>query len=332
MKIKNDFSWRVWVAVLALHAFAFMVLDAALTLNRLDTAPHGEVQAFIVQPETVPAPTPTPAPKPVPTPKALPAIVTALPTEPPYVRTELVEVIDAMGPTFRQAQGERNFEVSPKRYTPPGSIRLHYAVTKGNDSAKATLTWRVNALANAVNTEAAYELTYEATYFGLSVIKQTSAGLVGHDGLSPVRFGDKRRGKSEQATHFDKDKQRVTFSNNRPEAPLAKGSQDRSSVLIQLASLLAADPSKSKAGQMIDVPVASTDELEMWRFEVQGEELLALPAGEQATVRLIRRARRAFDQTLELWLAPSLGYVPVRMRQQDSSGVTDAQLSGADKL
>lgn len=321
--------------MLAAHVLLVVWLSEALAPKPLASVPTSAfaVQVALLEPAPVPAPespqkqtpaesTQIPPPAPEPTPQPLiQTLVVAAPVAP------------APTPVAMPVPKPVLAQTSPNRYAMPEPFRMHYAVTKGNDSAKGALTWQVSAPANTpANAESKYELTYEATYFGVSVVKQTSLGNLTEAGLAPTRFGDKRRGKSEQAAHFDKDKQRVTFSNNRPEATLAMGSQDRSSVLIQLASLFAGDPTKWREGQVIEVPVASTDELETWRFEVQGEALLALPAGERSAVHLVRRARRAFDQTVELWLAPSLSYLPVRIRQSDSSGVTDAQLSSFDKL
>ncbi len=322
MKIKNDFSWRLCLAVLAAHVLLVLWINLAFApqLVMITSASPRGVQVTLLEPQlpVIPAPAPEskialkttlkPAPKPIPA---------AAPTEP---------LAQAPAPTSAFALLPR---AHAHHFAPPESMRLHYAVTKGGDSAKASLTWRTQSHADQ---PASYELIYEATYFGVSVLKQTSVGLLGDAGLAPLRFGDKRRGKAEQATHFDADKQHITFSNNRPEAPLVGGEQDRSSVLVQLVSLFAAKTVPWQAGQVIEMPVASTDELETWRFEVLGEEQLALPAGELPAVHLMRRARRAFDQTVELWLAPSLGYVPVRIRQSDSSGVTDAQLLGREKL
>jgi hypothetical protein len=211
----------------------------------------------------------------------------------------------------------------------PESVQLRYSVTKDGDSARASLLWRP-AKAEGVSHAAHYELSYEATYFGISIIKQTSSGIVTTAGLVPARFGEKRRGRSEQATHFDQTKNAVTFSNNRPEAKWAMGSQDRASFLIQLASLFAGQPERFKAGSVIELPVASVDELEVWAFEVQASELLPLPIGETQAIKLLRRPRRAFDQTVEVWFAEALSYLPVRIRLTDSGGVTDSQLSSKD--
>ena len=37
-------------------------------------------------------------------------------------------------------------------------------------------------------------------------------------------------------------------------------------------------------------------------------------------VRLTRAPRREYDQKVELWLAPSLQYLPVRIRIEDEKG------------
>lgn len=348
--------WGVYGAVLAAHVLLVMGIHTALALQRLDAPPNRVVEVVILSATPSPAPqlhaaakqksqipqkpqTPQTPPEPQEpqtslADKPLPeeaAALAAVPLEDSAAEASpapaATATTDAGADVASSASASTKSDVL--RYTPPDAIRLQYVVTKGSDSAKATLTWRRQ---NQPNQPESYDLTYEASYFGLLLLKQTSAGALALGGLMPLRFGDKRRGKSEQATHFEHDKQRITFSNNHPEAPLKPGAQDRVSVLIQLTSLLAAEPRKRDAGQTIELPVANTDELETWTLEVQGEETLALPAGEMRALRLLRRPRRAFDQTLELWLAPGLSYLPVRILQSDSSGVTDVQMSGSQRL
>jgi len=45
-----------------------------------------------------------------------------------------------------------------------------------------------------------------------------------------------------------------------------------------------------------------------------------LPGGQQLARKLVRNPRQEYDQKVELWLAPALGYLPVRMRITDSNG------------
>lgn len=214
-------------------------------------------------------------------------------------------------------------------------MRLHYTVTKGNSTAQAVLTWQSQL--EAARQVSTYALDLSVSALFVTLLQQTSTGDITSQGLAPTRYSDKRVRKSEQATHFDSSAGTVTFSNNRPAAPWIAGVQDRLSMLVQLAALASgkaesgkAEPNKTamplwRAGDVIVMPVASTDELEPWQWEVQASANTSA-AEEAGTVWLLRRPRRAFDARIEVWLAPSVGYLPVRIRQTDSSGVTDQVL------
>ena len=341
---KSDFSgadlprrsprWGLYLAVLLLHVLALAGLNAVLTLNRLAAQAEQSFDVAILPQE---AAAEKPLPKPAESkPAAEPAKAEPPPAEPlapAPVALPPQEIAPALGaqalPAAMATPLPAGHDLHALRAIMPEPVQLRYSVTKDGDSARASLIWQP-AKAEGASHAPHYELSYEATYFGISIVKQTSSGTIGAAGLVPMRFGEKRRGRSEQATHFDQAKGAVTFSNNRPEAKLAVGSQDRASFLIQLASLFAGQPSVLKAGQTIQLPVASVDELEVWSFEVQASESLALPIGETQAIKVLRRPRRAFDQTVEVWFAPTLSYLPVRIRLTDSGGVTDSQLSSKD--
>ena len=340
---KSDFSgaelsrrsprWGLYLAVLLSHVLALVGLNGVLTLNRLAAQVEQSFDvAILPQEEAVKKSLPKPAES-KPADEPAKAELPTPPAEPAPIALPPQEVAPAPSAQTLAAPSVAPLPVSHDlpvvRAMTPAPVQLRYSVTKDGDSARASLIWQPSK-AEGTNQAAHYELSYEATYFGISIIKQTSSGVVGTAGLMPVRFGEKRRGRSEQATHFDTAKNTVTFSNNRPEAKLAMGSQDRASFLIQLASLFAGQPERFKAGQVIDLPVASVDDLEVWAFEVQASESLALPIGETQAVKLLRRPRRAFDQMVEVWFAPTQSYLPVRIRLTDSGGVTDSQLSSKD--
>ncbi len=203
----------------------------------------------------------------------------------------------------------------------PASTRLLYDVTgqvKGiGYRAEGTLNWTL--------TDGRYDARMEMRVPLLGSRSQSSVGRVGPGGLMPERFADKSR--SEKAAHFETEKQRITFSNNAPEAPLQPGAQDRLSLFLQLAGLLQARPQAYTTGQTVDMQVAGTGDAPLWRFEVGAESTLSLPAGEFKVRRLVRLPRKEFDSTVEMWLAPSLGHLPVRLRVTQSSGdVADQQL------
>lgn len=210
----------------------------------------------------------------------------------------------------------------PGSAQPPASAQLSYSVegqSKGlTYNATGSLDWR--------NEGSAYSARLEIRVFLLGSRVQTSEGQLGATGLQPKRFGDKSR--SERAAHFDRSQNRIRFSNNALDAELLPGAQDRLSVFLQLAGLLNARPEAYAAGQNIDIPVAGTSGSEIWRFQVQGLASLDLPAGSLIVRHLVREPREPRDTRVDIWLAPSLGHLPVRIRlTQDNGDVVDQRLT-----
>ncbi|MBS3911026.1 MAG: DUF3108 domain-containing protein [Hydrogenophaga sp.] len=203
----------------------------------------------------------------------------------------------------------------------PASTQLAYDVTgtiRGlNYSASGTLAW--------TQADGHYGARMELRLPLLGSRVQTSTGRVEVSGVLPTRFSDQSR--SERAAHFDHAQQTIRFSNNRPEATLQPGAQDRLSLFMQLAGLLNAQPAAYPAGQLISLQVAGASDAEIWRFRVGDEETLALPAGILQARRLVREPREPRDSRIDIWLAPTLAYLPVRIRiTQDSGDRVDQQL------
>ena len=196
-------------------------------------------------------------------------------------------------------------------YTVPDSVRLKFQVqaNKFPFGANAELLWQRNG--------ASYEARLELSAFGQARI-QSSRGQVTGDGLAPTRFSDKFR--SEVAAHFEREKGKVTFSANTPDVPLLAGAQDRLSVLVQLAAMMAGDPGRYPAATTIAIQTIGPRDADTWLFTVGSAETLTLPGGELATLKLVRNPRQEFDQKVELWLAPALGYLPARIRITEPSG------------
>ncbi|MEH3086363.1 MAG: DUF3108 domain-containing protein [Xylophilus ampelinus] len=196
----------------------------------------------------------------------------------------------------------------------PGPMELRYAVTghvKGFDyQAHATLRWRHDG--------ERYDARFELGAFLLGTRVQTSTGAVGPGGLAPLRFADRTR--SERAAHFDYAARRISFSANTPDAPLQPGAQDRLSVILQVAALLGADPGRYPEGATLSMQTASARSAETWTFRRAETADLALPDGPVPAVRLVRAPRRDFDDTVEVWLAPGLGWLPVRLRFTQAGG------------
>lgn len=175
-----------------------------------------------------------------------------------------------------------------------------------------------------------YEARMEISAPLLPTRTQRSTGRVTAEGLAPLRFSDK--GRSEEAAHFERDKGKVSFSSNRPDAPLLAGAQDRLSVMLQLGAMIAGEPKKFPPATTIAIQTAGTRDAEPWLFMVEGEEELDLPGGKVAALKLTRMPRKEFDQKVELWLAPAMDYVPVRLRLTQPNGDSaDQQWSSTDR-
>jgi hypothetical protein len=228
-------------------------------------------------------------------------------------------------PPFKRATGSEGL-TEATAFKAPESAVLKYQLqgqVKGFPyAAAAELQWTQDGKD--------YEARLEVSAFLLGSRVQVSKGKLGAEGLMPTRFGDKTR--SELAAHFQRDKGIISFSANSPDVPLLKGAQDRLSVVLQLSTLLAGDPTRFPVGTMLSFQTVSQREAEVWQFLVEKEESLQLPYGLTSAIKLNRQPRRQFDQHIELWLAPSLGYLPVRLRITNANGdVADQLLSAVEK-
>ncbi len=206
----------------------------------------------------------------------------------------------------------------------PASVRLVYDV-KGEIKgfpygAHSELLWTQDGQQ--------YSAKMDVSVFGFGTRSQSSVGRIGSGGLEPTRFSDKVR--SEQAAHFERDKGIVVFSANAPSALLQPGAQDRLSVTMQLGALIAGAPARFPPGTTIALQVVGPRDAEDWQFIVGEVELLNLPGGNRTGLKLTRVPRSAYDQKLDLWLAPAMSYLPVRLRfSQDNGDFVDERWSAS---
>lgn len=196
----------------------------------------------------------------------------------------------------------------------PGSTRMRYkvhGVVKG-------FQYYVNGELLWLHDGKTYDARLEISHFLLGARVQTSKGQVTVDGLEPLRFGDKVR--SEVAAHFERQKGRVSFSANTPDAPLQALAQDQLSVFVQLAAMFAGDPGRMQAGLSLPFQAVGPRSSENWVFQVGPTEILKLDAGPVPAVGLVRERTGEYDTRVQLWLAPRLDYLPARIRLTQSNG------------
>ncbi len=255
-------------------------------------------------PASAPAPTPAPAPVPTQTTPAAPTADSAS-TTPPHVPTPTVA----------------------KQLVVPGSTQLEFSVLASRKGlslpAQSTLVWQTDGSGYRAS------LVIRAALGMGRDRSQTSVGTIDPVlGLQPQRFGDKN--KTEVATHFDRSRMppAIRFSSNTPEAELLPGSQDRLSVLLQLAAMLAGEPSRYVPGSAVLIHTAGSRDAGLWHFRVGNVEPLELPAGKLSALHLVREPMHTYDNRVEVWLAPALGHLPVRILWTQANGdVVDQRLA-----
>lgn len=211
----------------------------------------------------------------------------------------------------------------PRIYAIPPATRLTFDTTLTTRGVPSQFSGELAWLPDGTR----YETRLRISKFGVDLRVQTSTGTLAATGLAPTRFGDRVR--TETAAHFDRERGRVVFSTNTPESPLLPGAQDRLSVFVQLASMLAGEPQRYPPGSTVTLQTVGTRIAEPWTFTIEAPETLVLPGGEQRALRLTRLPRRDYDQKVEIWLAPALAYLPARIRITQSNGdVVDQQWRG----
>lgn len=240
------------------------------------------------EPTSEPAHAPTPAP-------ALPA------SDEPASAAPAAALAPAQTPAAPARDATRPLTI-------PGSIRLAFdAVGKRGRldyKAMGELTWLQNG--------DSYDMRLEMGDWIIGKRVLSSTGKLSAGGLAPTRFSDKFR--SERAAHFDRQSGRIVFSANTPQAELRPGAQDQLSIFAQLAALVAGDPGAFPVGTTLAIQTAGPRDAETWVFSVEHEELLYLPGGQVPTRKLVRKPNRDYGQTVELWLAPELAFLPARIR------------------
>lgn len=190
-------------------------------------------------------------------------------------------------------------------------FKVHGFVKGMQYHANAELQWRTEG--------DRYHARQSIIAFLLGSMEQTSTGLLTAQGLQPLLFTDRRFAKR-RSVALDWQAQQATFDPAREPAPIGPGAQDRLSVFLQLASMLQALPELRTPGTRIDIPTLGSRRLQMWTFVVEQTDTVELPNGPVAALRLQRQPQAGDEDTAQLWVNPTQGYVPVRIHMQERNG------------
>ena len=209
--------------------------------------------------------------------------------------------------------------LAPKRpYNLPPSAELSYSI-KARQSGmaiggEATVSWSVADNRYSVVTET------RAMIIG-KILDARSEGAIDQYGLAPVQFTEKRFRKGATNTSFNRSDKLIRFSESSETYPIIGGEQDRTSAIWQLIAVARGAPDKFKVGSDWKFFVAGRRDAEPWSFKVVKHENIRTPLGELAAVHIVKAPPPdSTDQQLDIWLAPSLEWYPVRLRFTDADG------------
>ncbi|MBB1162904.1 DUF3108 domain-containing protein [Aquariibacter albus] len=206
-------------------------------------------------------------------------------------------------------------EALPPTRIPP-AIQWRYRLSRGGLVGEGSLRWAPGPQGYTL------ELRGELPLIG-TVLTQVSRGGFDAAGLAPQRFTDRRLRRPEQAANFRREPGQplqVSFSGPSAVHTLPPGSQDRLSVMVQIAALAAAWTQPPEAAFVLHV-VGARGDLAEWHLRVLGEENLRLVGGETVrALKLLREPEDEHDTRAELWLDPAHGHLPIRIRLSDGRG------------
>ncbi|MEN3278033.1 MAG: hypothetical protein V7631_3823 [Massilia sp.] len=339
--------------IVMLHAALFSFVGGNVALPRM---PAGLPAMQFVQAHLLPLPLPQPAPPPVrvslPLPKPLP------PPPLPELAPEPAPVPDseAIGPEVDPGTGGVGEAAAPaaaapqealvqapqpapaepappppapepRRYKvslpPPATITMDVARTDADGtrwSGEAQLSWQLGEDTYRIDFEAGIRIMF--TRVNLAVL--TSEGAVAATGFAPVKMTEKRRRRALTATHFDWGSNKITFSASQKKVDLAPGAQDKASVPLQLAAIARGDPAQLSGD--IDIQVGEDRDAAVFRFVAVGQEEIETRLGKLQTVHLSRPPKEgSYRSRLDIWLAPSRGWVPVQIRNTEANGAVTTQ-------
>jgi len=210
----------------------------------------------------------------------------------------------------------------------PPSTRLSYRLT-GNVRGPVYGQARVEWLRAGTRYQVFMEASIGPAMLPFMTRRESSVGEITPAGLSPRRYEMDTQVMLRDARHstIHMDVDRVRFANGQ-ELPRPPGLQDAVSQFVQLTWLFTTQPQLLAPGASVEWPLALSRRVLLWTYDVQAVETLSTSAGEVAAVHLKpRHAAPPGDFTAEVWVAPGLQYLPVRILvRQNAETFIDLQL------
>ena len=194
--------------------------------------------------------------------------------------------------------------------------------------ASGSLKWQAQA-ANDKGLPRAYEAELQVRAFLMGSRVWRSTGSLTDNGLAPLRYSDRWRG--ERAAHFETASQKISFSGNMPSAPLQAGAQDQVSLFIQMAAAVTAK--NYEPGSQLMVQTATARDAVNWTLTFQSTEEIVVDGKQLETQRWVCLPRGKYDSQIELWLSPTHGGMPLRIKiSQVNGNFIDMEMRNTENL
>lgn len=204
-----------------------------------------------------------------------------------------------------------------RKFDLPPSADLNYSIRARQSglsiNGDALVKWQTDGR------EFSVDAVTRAMLFG-KILEAKSDGKIDDYGLAPAQFIDQRFRKESTTTTFNRTASggTISFSQSDASYPLKGGEQDRTSIVWQLVAVARAAARQFKPGSEWVFFVAGQRDAEAWTFKVIKHEKITTGAGEMDALHIFREPpANAKEQQLDIWLAPSLEWYPIRIRFTD---------------
>src|SRR5471030_1639295 len=346
----HSLRWVVWLlvllVVLALHWVAGRWVDRSRSASNPEPAEHVPVQVELLTPKPIaqaptpvapPPPAPKPKPKPVPRPQPTHAITTAQ-TEQAAQAAQAAQMAQAeqAAQAAQAAQAEQAAQAAAKAASEAAASQAAAASAAATSGDKFSVPptgelrydTRINGVMNQVgnihwvNDGQHYEMVVSIPLPFVGPYVYSSKGHIDGFGIAPEQYSEQRGRRAADITVFDRTTKQLVYTRTPNNQPLADGAEDRFSVVMQLSSLVRGSPDTYKPGVVRQFSVADNDSNEIWPIETVGDENVQTADGNVQARHFTRLPRREGDRRrLDIWLAPTLGWLPVRILQTEPNGM-----------
>ncbi len=203
------------------------------------------------------------------------------------------------------------------KINPPPSADLHYSVKARQSGLQidgdTLMQWRSSGNSYGITTETRAMLVGK-------ILDEKSEGAIDDFGLAPAAFTQKRFRRDVTTTTFDRKTGTIVFSDGKKTYPVKGGEQDRASAVWQLISMARAAPAKFRTGTSWTFLVAGQNDADPWTFKVGKQERVKTALGNLTALHIVKASPGQSGQQLDIWLAPSQEWYPVRLRLAEPDG------------